>query len=201
MAFNARNVVKVTARTVNQSANLQRAIDAKVDGAFRYIAGAIRRNARNSMKLGSATNPHSQPGKAAHSPKPRRTLRNTIERDYDRYRKTLVVGPIRKFKRSSTRPTGSRTVPQTVEFGGKVVQTKGKLIPIRKVPPQHRYRLRNQGRRRRSRANYVYLKPGKYQVDQRPTMQLALKKTVTAPNLQAAFNRIGFSDPTTLIRN
>jgi len=47
---------------------------------------------------------------------------------------------------------------------------------------------------------WVVIPAGTRRVEARPTMRLALNKTLTASNLQAAFNRAGISDPESLKR-
>ena len=60
-------MIKLVTRYVNYNHRLNQRISRNTDKAFRYIGGAIRRNARSSIRKGTKSKPHSTPGNAVHS--------------------------------------------------------------------------------------------------------------------------------------
>lgn len=204
MSLTLTTVTKVVS---NQAAVLN-AIDQKIDGAYLYIAGAIRRNARRSIKKGSKSRPHSMPGEAAHS-RGKQVLRNTIERDYDKRTKILIVGPKKTgFSPGAQVPVG-QTVPQLLEYGGKINASEPTYIHVSRADKRavniafrkQKQAARKKGRRLlKSEVKWVEIPAGVRTVDARPTMRLAFNKTATAQNLKFAFDRIGISDTSTVLR-
>lgn len=199
------SLLDVTTRFISEQQKVDRALDRKVDGAYRYLAGAIRRNARKSIRKGTKNKPHSLPDNPVNSRS--RIFRNTIERDYNPKTKTLVVGP----KTTRGRRNGGKTIPQGLEYGVTFNSPKPTFIPAAKADIRARtiaWKKKNQRRRskglkriKKSELKWVIIPAGSRTIDPRPTMRLAFNKTLTATNLQRAFRQIGITDTSTLRRN
>ena len=192
-------VLNAVIRVQTNFSRTARRIDRTVDSSNLYILGAIRRNARRGIKKGSKSKPHSEPGRPANS----RTgiLKNTIKRSYDKRSKVGLCGPdnSHKSRRRGQRPA-SQTVPEMLEFSGRIIANKTTYIPVSRVSKKYanidfqkkRSAARARGRRFLRRDHkFVALPKGTRRVAPRPTMRIGLRKTLTAPNLRRAFARIG----------
>lgn len=186
-------LINFAVKVTRDNARIYNAVDKKVDGAYRYIGGALRRNARNSIRKGSKTKPHSLPGKPINSRSG--IYKNTIERDYNPRTKLLIVGP----KTTAGRKIGNKTLPRALEYGVRFRENKPTYIPASRADGRARtiawkklnQKRKNKGRKRikKSELKWVIIPPGSRVIDARPTMRLAMNKTVTSRNLKTAFDR------------
>ena len=205
-----------------RAARVGRAINRKINTGMKTIAGAIRRQARKSIKSGGAVRrKHGNPGGAIISPKPGRIMFNTVERDYDVRKMSLVVG----FKKTGFQKTGhggARTIdgvsiPHLLEYGGGVYASRPTPILAKRTQPKwvtaYWKTKKDEVRAKRQRLGmtakqmplpkkrdikWVVIPPGNRKVEARPTMRLAFNKLVNAGNLQKHWRNTGFDDPSEL---
>lgn len=187
-------------------------LNKEIDDAYMIIATNIRQKARRSIKRSTKSNPHSLPGKAV---KTRTQIyRNTIERDYNPRKKTLIVGPkTRGFnnRKDGAVPAGGQTIPRLLEYGGYIRASRPTFIHKKYADPRaatiawkkQRAEFRKRKRRidPRTGKNKTFLKgtdfkwviipPGTRKVDPRPTMRLAFNKSISQKGMRKWFLKIG----------
>lgn len=197
---------------------LARRLNQRIDNAYGLIAANIRQNARKSIRNGTKTRPHSDPGRPVKTRKSAPVYRNTIERYYNSRTKTLIVGPkTRGFKnrKDNARPTAG-TIPRTLEYGGylrassKTVIHKSKADPRAATIAWKKQRSKWQKKPRWQRLDptgkygtvdgrflkgrdfqWVFIEAGTRKIEQRPTMRLAFNKSVNQRGMRKHFLAIG----------
>lgn len=205
-----------------RAARVGKAINRKINTGMKTIAGAIRRQARKSIKAGGAKRrKHGQPGGAIISPKPGRIMFNTVERDYNVRKMSLVVGfkktGFQNTGRDGARPIGGVTIPHLLEYGGGIHASRPTVLLAARTQPKwvtaYWKQKKNEVRAKRQKQGktakqmplpkkkdikWVVIPPGNRKVEARPTMRLAFNKVVTAGNLKKHWKNIGIDDPSQL---
>lgn len=202
-----------------RASRVARAIERKINTGMKSIAGAIRRQARKSIKSGGSKNrKHSRPGTAIISPKPSRIMYNTVYRDYNARKMRLRVGfSSRGFSSgmNGTSTVNGVSIPRLLEYGGSIYARKPTVTLASRTAPKwvtHYWKIKKAEvkakRRRRGLTarqmplpkkrdiKWVVIPPGNRRVEARPTMRLAFNKVATAGNLTKHWRNIGITDPT-----
>lgn len=175
--------------------------------AFMRIGGFLRQTMRNSMKLSTASQPHSIAGQPPkYSPASGiGNIRNSILFFYQPNTHSLIVGPIKLNNASSSgvRPISRKTIPELLNLGGTaagpsqrvLLNTKtGKFVyPYSRGGQMIVKRMTNRTKRRRGGVRayrWVVLKAGTRTYRARPFVGPALKKAMAANRLAKAWETI-----------
>lgn len=107
------------------SAKVKKAVDDGTRRAMSKGLAYIRRRARSSIRRTRRSSLPGQPPRT-HTSNPVVTIKN-IQFQYDPASKSGICGPIKLHRQSRVRPV--KTVPATLEFGGKVMFQRGAWAP------------------------------------------------------------------------
>ena len=193
---------KVTVESGAQ--DFARQLKKEVKDALLYLGGAVRREARDSIRKGTKNNPSSTPPPPYGAAFSRTGIfKDSIISAFDENRQLVITGP---------KPFGGqsdyigKTIPQGLEYGGRKRAPQGYYVPStivnvkwRKAEAKRRNKLSPAGRRWKAKTVKTVLIPqGVHEVKPRPTMRLAFNKIITATNLKRRFEQIGISNPQTI---
>ena len=117
----------------DETKRLERAVDVSAKKSLTRIGGAIREEAKGSIKRKQG---ESRPGGPPHSHVG--VLGPSIASAYDAEDSQVVVGPgLLRLRKERTRLLSKPTVPETLEFGGVVeIQNASGSVRVKEVEPR-----------------------------------------------------------------
>ena len=124
---------KPTIQFKDETKRLDRAVDVSVKNSLTRVGGAIRDEAKDSIRRRPGV---SRPGEPPHSHLG--TLQALIASAYDAQHSQVVVGPgLLTSRPARSRLLSRSTVPETLEFGGVVeIQNTSGSVRVKEIQPR-----------------------------------------------------------------